>query len=391
VSDSGRDPVLRTIVPGAAMIAVTFGLARYGYGLLLPDMQAGLHLDASTAGLIASGAYVSYLVANFAVVWLTTRFGPRCPIGLAAALAAGGMVVIALAGGALGLGVGVLVAGAAAGLAFPPYADVVATTVPPSGQAIAWSAISSGTGWGVALAGPVAVLFGARWRLAWLVFAAVAVVVGTLAVRAAPRQAVVTRQVPRVSWSWLICPRSRPLLVSSTLVGLGSSVWWAFSVDALRAGGLGETAARAVYAACGAAGVLASASGLAIARSGLRPVYLATCVLLAAAFPLLGLATSTLGLALVAAVLFGVSYNSVIAAQGLWSAGVFAQRPSAGLAAVNTALTIGTIAGPAIGGLVIDRYGYFPALVGAAAVTVLAMSQLPGRAPAARPEIEVRR
>lgn len=30
----------RTVLPGAAMIAVSFGLARYGYGLLLPEMQA---------------------------------------------------------------------------------------------------------------------------------------------------------------------------------------------------------------------------------------------------------------------------------------------------------------------------------------------------------------
>lgn len=58
----------RVAAPGAAMIAVTFGLARYGYGLLLPSMQAGIHLSPSGAGLIASGAYVSYLVANTATV-----------------------------------------------------------------------------------------------------------------------------------------------------------------------------------------------------------------------------------------------------------------------------------------------------------------------------------
>ncbi|MDT7600509.1 MAG: hypothetical protein QOK26_2586, partial [Pseudonocardiales bacterium] len=71
---------LHVVLPGAAMIAVTFGLARYGYGLLLPDMQAGLGLDPRTAGLIASGAYLAYLAGNIAVVWLTARFGPRLPI-----------------------------------------------------------------------------------------------------------------------------------------------------------------------------------------------------------------------------------------------------------------------------------------------------------------------
>ena len=49
----------RTVLPGAAMIAVSFGLARYGYGLLLPEMQAELSISPSAAGLIASGTYAS--------------------------------------------------------------------------------------------------------------------------------------------------------------------------------------------------------------------------------------------------------------------------------------------------------------------------------------------
>ncbi len=55
---------LRVIGPGVGMIAVTFGLARYGYGLLLPKMQSELGMDARTGGLITSGSYVSYLAGN---------------------------------------------------------------------------------------------------------------------------------------------------------------------------------------------------------------------------------------------------------------------------------------------------------------------------------------
>ncbi|HLT60041.1 MAG TPA: YbfB/YjiJ family MFS transporter, partial [Microlunatus sp.] len=63
------------MVPGAAMIAVTFGLARYGYGLLLPDMRDELSLSSGAAGLIASGTYAAYLIANLAVVQVITRWG----------------------------------------------------------------------------------------------------------------------------------------------------------------------------------------------------------------------------------------------------------------------------------------------------------------------------
>jgi hypothetical protein len=43
-------------------------LARYGYGLLLPDMRCDLVLGPAAAQLISSGAYLSYLAANVAVV-----------------------------------------------------------------------------------------------------------------------------------------------------------------------------------------------------------------------------------------------------------------------------------------------------------------------------------
>lgn len=378
MTDTGT--AVRIAVPGAAMIAVTFGLARYGYGLLLPEMQTELGVGSQTAGWIASSAYASYLATNVLVVWLTTRFGPRVPIGAAALVAATGMIVIAQASGALSLAVGVVVAGAAAGLAFPPYADVVARSAPSAHRAVSWSVISSGTGWGVTVAAAVAVTLGSNWRTAWLVFAVVTVATGVVAVLAAPGSTPAhARQAPRPRWSWLMCPRSRPLLVSAILVGAGSSVWWAFSVDALRHAGLGETPTKIVYAVCGMAGVLGSATGKATDRIGLRRTYLITCAVLVGAITLLGTATATLAVVMVAAVLFGVSYNAVIAVHGLWSAAVFLDRPSAGLAAVNTALTIGTITGPALAGIVIDHYGYTTALLSAAGVVVLAHIQAPPR------------
>jgi hypothetical protein len=108
--------------------------------------------------------------------------------------------------------------------------------------------ISSGTGWGVALAGPLAIALGGHWRAVWLVFAAVAALAGVFAVCAAPRHCSRTRCQPaRLRWSWLVCPRSHPLLVSVVLLGSGSSVWWAFSVDAMRVSGIAETPARIAY------------------------------------------------------------------------------------------------------------------------------------------------
>jgi predicted MFS family arabinose efflux permease len=369
--------VMSVLVPGAAMIAVTFGLARYGYGLLLPDMRAETGMTAATAGVISSAAYASYLVVNIGVVQLASRWGPRLAVGGAAALAALGMLAIAVADGVVLLAVGVLVAGAAAGMAFPPYADIVDREVAPARRDMVWSTISSGTGWGVALAGPIAIVAGDHWRAAWAVFVVLAVGVGVLATVKAPAHDGDQMRRPQLSMSWFFCPRSRPLLVSAVLVGGGSSTWWAFSVDAMRNTGLDATSARIVYAACGAAMLLASFSGVVFERRGLRSSYLGSTVLLAASLALLAVATANLAAVLVAAVLFGAFYATVIAAHGIWSARVFSTHPAAGLAAVSTALTIGTLAGPVLAGIAIQYAGYAPALTGAAVVALAALPFCP--------------
>jgi predicted MFS family arabinose efflux permease len=370
-----RTSFLRLVLPGVAMIAVTFGLARYGYGLLLPEMQSDLGISSHAAGLIASGAYASYSATNVAVIWMTVHLGPRWPIALAAALAAAGMTVVATAQTPAVAAVGVIVAGAAAGLAFPPYADIVDQEAPPRRRAQAWSTISSGTGWGVAVAGPLAVGFGENWRFAWLAFVVLAVGAGIAATLMAPAKVrhEGRPRLPQLSWTWFVCPKSRPLLLSSVLIGAGSAVWWTFSVEALRAAGLSPGQARFAYALCGAASIIASWSGSVVDRVGLRNSYLSACALLAIALALVALGKGIHALVLLAAVLFGASYAAVVASQGIWSAAVFASRPSAGLAAVNTALTLGTITGPAVAGLAIHPVGYRTTLLTAAVVVGLAV------------------
>jgi len=378
---SPRPSAARTLLPGTAMIALTFGLARYGYGLLLPDMRADVHMTASIAGLISSAAYLSYMAANIGVVAVLARWGPRVAVGGAALLAAVGMGVIAGSHSVLFLAIGVVVAGAAAGMSFPPYADLVAGQVRPEKRDVVWSTISSGTGWGVALAGPIAIVAGAQWRVAWVVFVAIAVVVGALAVFHAPAVEDRRARLPQLSIKWFFCPKSRPLLLSAVLVGVGSSVWWAFSVDAMRQSGIDSSTARLIYAVCGVAMLLASLSGALFARFGLRPSYLVSTSLLAASLAAFGLSTAHQATAMLAAAVFGAVYATVIAVHGVWSSRVFEHHPSAGLAAVNTALTIGTLAGPTLAGVVIQQADYRAALV---IVAFLTLAALPFSPPSAR-------
>ena len=56
---------------------------------------------------------------------------------------------------------------------------------------------------------------------------------------------------------------------------------------------------------------------------------------------------------------------------------VFAGHPAAGLAAVSAALTLGTLVGPAMAGVIIDRSGHALALASAAVISCAAVPFCP--------------
>ncbi|GAB3932829.1 MFS transporter [Kribbella albertanoniae] len=373
-----RQSVLTAVLPGTAMIAVTFGLGRYGYGLLLPDMRAELGVSTGAAGVISSAAGVSYLVGNLAVVPLTSRRGSRVAVAAAALFAAVGMCLVAISRGTASLALGVIVAGTAAGLALPPYADIVAARIPAERRKHSWSIISSGTGWGVAIAGPVAIVAGSSWRIGWLLFAVLALAAGALAtVRAGP--ATNAERTRRTGPPWFRRPTAGALVVSAVLIGAGSAAWWAFSVDALRAESVGTTAARIIYALTGAASLLGSFNAILVARLGLPGSYLTTAGGLGLAIIAFALLTGHPILAAIAAAAFGATYAAVVATQGLWSAQIFPEHPTAGVALFTTALTAGTLVGPTVSGLTIEHLGYRPTFLSAGALVLAALLVRPNQ------------
>jgi predicted MFS family arabinose efflux permease len=154
-------------------------------------------------------------------------------------------------------------------------------------------------------------------------------------------------------WRWLVCPRSGPLLVGAALVGLGSSVYWTFAVDFLvSSDALSLNVSRGFLLVVGVASIVGSAAGDVIRRTGAHAAFCAMTWALGASVALLALSPSVPALALASAILFGAAYNLVLAVQGIWSAQVFADRPSTGLAAVMFALGVGLLLGPLLAGLV---------------------------------------
>src|SRR3712207_7701871 len=98
------------------MIAVTYGLARFAYGLFLPEMRESLDLSETVLGLIGAGSYAGYCFAILVALMFTSRTGPRLVAVAARTLAGVGMAAVAGASPAGGLGLGGLGAGGRRGV-----------------------------------------------------------------------------------------------------------------------------------------------------------------------------------------------------------------------------------------------------------------------------------
>ena len=171
-----RSRELPLVVAGAALIACTYGLARYGYGLFLPSFRADFALTSTLSGLLATGAFGSYCAAALLSGHLVGAGRSRLAAALAGAVAAAGCVAVAAAPKVAVLGVALLVAGTGAGLASPALVSLVDHAVAAPARPRAQTVVNAGTGAGVLVAGPLALALAGHWRVAWLCFAALTVV-----------------------------------------------------------------------------------------------------------------------------------------------------------------------------------------------------------------------
>jgi predicted MFS family arabinose efflux permease len=363
---------------GTALIAVTYGLARYGYGLYLPTFRAEFALSASTAGTLAAVSYASYGLAICLGAGLTARGGARGAAILAGATATVGMGLIAVAHSTSELAVGVAVAGASTGLASPPLVALVANRVRLAHRNRALTAVNAGTGVGVLVAGPSALLLAAHWRWSWTLFAALSLAV-TAAIAATTRPVHGRPDGP----DRLPRPRgsmgARPTLAAAAIgLGVASSAYWTFGRDLLAASGIAAHTAGAAWIALGAASILAAGTGDLVARYRIDAVWAGLLASLSLATAGLALAPRALPIVLVSTVLFGAGYIALTGVLLLWASRIEPHRAATAVAATFLLLSAGQVVGATLIGMLIDRAGWTASFLTAAA-TALAITPVAHR------------
>lgn len=363
---------------GFFAIAVAFGPARSGFGLFLPDFRREFGLSTEISGVIAGGSYGGYLVAVSLVGLFAARFGPRLFVTVGGISATTGMILVAIAPNAPLLATGLILAASYAGWSWSPYNDAVEREVPSRLRGRVLSAISTGTTFGLAMAGLIALaagVWGLPWRAAWLGFAAAALAVTVWNAKALPGGPQGPESsTPRhgVDPGWLLRPGSVVLFGVALSFGVISGFYWSFAVDSIsRSGALPPEAGPVFYIALGITGFVGLLTGDAIARFGLRST-------LAACFISLGVVGLSLGLAPAAWAVVGISAASLgagimctSALLSVWSSLLFPEQPSTGFSAVLLFLGVGTIVGPVALGAFAGRYGLDAAFLVAGALALL--------------------
>ena len=369
-------PLWKISAAGFAATAVTYGPARMGFGLFLPEFRSDFSISAGTVGLISGLGFLGFLLGLLVAYALTARGGPRLPVLVGLVAAALGMGIVASAPSLPILAIGVFLAMSSAGFSWAPFNDAVHDQVEDDLRPASLSAISTGTSLGIAAAGATALalsLGGASWRLAWAGFAGVSVI-AALGNWAALRDA--ARSSTPTSLQGLKVLRKAsaiPLYAIAFSFGITTAIYISFAADRIeQAGGVpglpAGGAPAVLFIAYGIIGLLGLATSRIKAKTGLT--WLLRLLLLASTLSLLlvALAPTSWAGVLLSAGFQGIYVMMMSAVLAFWSERLFPELPSLSFTAALLAVAVGSVLGPTVAGFAADAMGAGPMLIGAAAV-----------------------
>ena len=342
---------------GASVVGVAFGMARYAYGLTLPDVRSEFGLSESLLGLIASGTFAGYLIGLLSVPRLSARRGPRAPTTVGAACGVVGAAAVALAPAPWILAAGVVLSGSAAGWVWAPYSDIVTKVVPRRHQRTLLAEITTGTSLGlVALALLALLAASTSWRVMWAGIALAAAAAALVNLRAVPRLHARGHDrdaSPRSPWRRAMLPP----LAYSVLYFAAVTVYFTYASDAVRSGGLSASAAPLLFALIGVGGLVALRTSWMTRVVGTTVLGVASVWVVSCALVLLGQGRTSLPLTLLSAVLLGMGYMVGSSLLAIWTAQVAPDRPGDGFTMALVVGAVTSIAAPAAMGALIPAFG----------------------------------
>ncbi len=357
-------------IAGTSLIAVTYGMARFSWGLMLPEVIVDIPFSPQMAGVISACSFAAYCLAIVASSVLDDRFGPRWMAAAAACCAAAGLAVIAVAGSPAMLAAGLFIAGLSPGLASPSLAAAVDQVVDPETQPTLNTIINSGTSAGIILSVPVLYFLPGGWRAACLVFTLFALACLPAILRYVPPGQTTARETPP-GWRETLLQRAMlNLMLIAFFSGIASSAWWNFGPDVLRHHiNVEAGTVNLLWLVGGGAGVMGALTGPLTERIGMKQVYRLSQLAMAVPLVLLAVSQQMHGWLFLAVACCGAGYVTLSGVLLVSGVAVTKNAPATGVAAVFFALAAGQVAGSVLFGLLSAVTGVVPALLTFAAIS----------------------
>lgn len=386
----GRWPVLAA---GTLAVFGALGLARFGYSVVLPAMQAGLALDNTQAGMLATANLAGYLLLSAAGGALAARFGPRGVIALGLAVAGGGMILTGTAAGFSSAALWRSLTGLGSGAANVAVMGMWAAWFPPHRRGLASGIAVTGSSLGLMVAGPmvpriIAASGDDGWRLSWYAFGGITLAIALLCLLVIrnhrPEGAAdlgtaygAPSPPPETGLRWGLVYRSGAVWrLGLVYIAFGFSyiIYMTFFVKRLVAeGGYSREAAGALFMTMGWASLLCGLLwGSVSDRIGRRGALVIVYLIHAVSFALFALLPTTAGFT-ASALLYGISAWSIPAIMAAACGDILGPRLApAALGFITLFLGVGQVLGPAVAGAMADATGSFaPAFALAAGVALL--------------------